>query len=66
MGRSDMAILEFPLRKGWPIAQENLVANLRCVQAVLDEPRSTDRARLRAKRIQALVADLGEHVDKSG
>ena len=54
-----MVALESALRKGWAIPGERLKADLCRVQAVLDNPRSSDRARWRAKRVLALASHRG-------
>ena len=59
MTRADMVTLESALRKGWPMSDEQLQGQLRCVQAVLDDPASNDRARWRAKRVLALASSDG-------
>jgi len=55
MSRADMMTLESALRNHWPIPAERLLDQLRRVQAVLDNPRSNDRARWRAKRVLQLA-----------
>lgn len=55
MGRADMVTLESALRNGWHIADEKLQEQVRRVQAVLDDARSNDRARWRAKRVLDLA-----------
>jgi hypothetical protein len=46
--RAGMVTGESALRKGWPIAEEKPQEQLLCVQAVLGDPVSSDRARWRA------------------
>jgi hypothetical protein len=55
MSRADIVTLESALRKGWPMPDERLREQISRVQAVLDDPRSNDRARWRAKRILELA-----------
>jgi hypothetical protein len=55
MSRADIVTLESALRNRWPIPDEELMDQLRRVQAVLDDPRSSDRARWRAKRVLQLA-----------
>src|SRR3954451_7034251 len=55
MSRADMVTLESALRNGWPVHDQALSDQLRRVQAVLDDPRSNDRARWRARRVLQLA-----------
>ncbi len=55
MTRADMVMLESAIRNGWPGPNGQLQDQLRRVQAVLDDPRSGDRARWRARRVLELV-----------
>ena len=51
MQRADMVMLESAIRNGWPAPNGELQDQLRRVQAVLDDHRSSDRARWRARRV---------------
>ena len=55
MTRADMVALESAIRNGWPAPNGELQDQLRRVQAVLDDPRSGDRARWRARRVLKLA-----------
>jgi hypothetical protein len=55
MSRADMVTLESALRNGWPVPEVSLQAQLRRVQAVLDDPCSNDCARWRARRVLELA-----------
>ncbi len=55
MSRADMVTLEKALREGWTIPEDTLRQQLGRVQAVLDDSRSNDRARWRARRVLALA-----------
>ena len=52
---ADMVMLETAFRIGWPVPDGQLRDQLRRVQAVLDDPRSNDRARWRARRVLELA-----------
>ena len=55
MTRADMVMLESAIRNDWRGPDRQLRDQLRRVQAVLDDPRSGDRARWRARRVLELA-----------
>jgi hypothetical protein len=57
---ADLVTLESALRNGWAIPEDTLRQQLGRVQAVLDDPRSNDRARWRARRVLELAGGVSE------
>jgi hypothetical protein len=51
---SDMVMLESALRNHWDVPTQVLRDQLAAVQALFDDPGSSDRSRLRARRIMEL------------